>query len=56
MMPAREAAQILDLSLHQVKRILVAYRKEGAATFGKFDITETFLYYFAINYFRGPVV
>jgi DNA invertase Pin-like site-specific DNA recombinase len=27
---AREVAQILDLTLHQVKRILAAYRKEGA--------------------------
>jgi transposase len=31
MMTDREAAKILGLSLRQVKRILAAYRKEGAA-------------------------
>jgi transposase len=30
MMTTREAAQILDLSLRHVKRIIAAYRKEGA--------------------------
>jgi transposase len=30
-MTPREAARILSLSLRQIKRILVAYRKKGAA-------------------------
>jgi transposase len=30
MMTAREAAEILGLSLRQIKRILAAYRREGA--------------------------
>ena len=30
-MIGREAAEVIDLSLRQVRRLLAAYRKEGAA-------------------------